>query len=187
MSKADKGNAWLRSKVTRHTGGAPGDIGKILFIRPFVHKRIQDQSDPPFMQECRYPGPAMIGIGIKNMVDQFKHMRRFACGASHKVITMPMRKHQGREHMSITGGKTGNPGRASAVKHDPTILDLLARDVQSIDKARSINHGAAMLIIVKDRNIHHFFKLLLDNETFGRFDIFKGDAAKRLPYQCHPE
>ena len=38
---------------------------------------------------------------------------------------------------------------------------------------------------MKNRNIHQFAELFLDDEAFGRFDILKINPAKRRPQIAH--
>ena len=81
--------------------------------------------------------------------------------------------------------KTGDPRRARAVKDDLHILDLLVRQVQRVDQACCTDHGRAVLVVMKDGNVHLFLEGLLDDEAFRRLDIFKIDAAEAGPHQAH--
>ena len=55
---------------------------------------------------------------------------------------------------------------------------LPAGDVGGVDKARRHDDGGAMLVVMKDGNVHHLAQLLLDDETVGRLDVFQIDAAE---------
>ena len=63
------------------------------------------------------------------------------------------------------------------------ILHLAVCQMKRVYQTCRRNYGGAMLIIMKYRNIHNFAQALLDNETFGGFDILKINAAKRWPHQ----
>ena len=80
---------------------------------------------------------------------------------------------------------TGNARSTRAIQHDLHIFDFLARDLKRIQKTRRTDHRRAVLVVVKDRNVHLFFKALLNDETLRRFDVLKVDAAKGWAHQTH--
>ena len=74
--------------------------------------------------------------------------------------------------------------RSPRTVHDN--LDLIHRPVgkqAGINEAGRGDDRRAVLIIVKHRNVHSFAQGLLDNEAFGRLDIFKVDAAEARLHQ----
>mgnify|MGYP006159789597 CR=1 FL=1 len=48
----------------------------------------RDQHDAPLVQERRHPDRPVRGLGVKDVVDQAQHMRRFAGGAGNKPVAM---------------------------------------------------------------------------------------------------
>ena len=105
-------------QVARDLGAAFRDIGKILFVRPFMDQRIGDKNDPAFVDHSRNANRARGGRGIENMVDQFEHMGRLAGRAGYESITMAMCQHQRAKHMAIPRGKSMNilPVKAFTLK-----------------------------------------------------------------------
>ena len=78
---------------------------------------------------------------------------------------------------------TGDTCRTRAVEHDLHVFDLLARNMQRIDQARRTDHSGTVLVVMEDGDIHLFLQALLDDETLGRLDVFKVDAAKGRAHQ----
>ena len=68
--------------------------------------------------------------------------------------------------------------RAGARGHQLDIRRLLAGDFQTVEDGRADRDGGAMLIIMKDRNLHAFAQLAFDIKAVGRLDVFQIDAAK---------
>ena len=79
--------------------------------------------------------------------------------------------------------QTGDARRTRTVQNDLTVFDLFARDMQRVDQTRRTDHGGAVLVVVKDGNIHFLLQTLFDDETFRRLDVLKVDAAKGRPHQ----
>ena len=73
---------------------------------------------------------------------------------------------------------TGNGCRTCAVRNNFHILEVPASELQSIDQAGGGNDGRAVLVIMEYWDVQPFAKLLLDDETFRRLDVFKIDATK---------
>ena len=72
----------------------------------------------------------------------------------------------------------GNCCRACAVDDNLHVLHFAPGQVHRIDQARRRDDCGAMLIIMHDRDFHPLFQCLFDDETFGRFDVFKIDPAE---------
>ena len=81
--------------------------------------------------------------------------------------------------------QTGDSRRPGAVQHDAHVLDLLARQVQRVDQASRADDRGAMLIVMKDGNIHFLFQALLDDETLRCLDILQVDTAEGRSHQPH--
>ena len=81
--------------------------------------------------------------------------------------------------------QTSDPSGTCAVQHDFDVLDFLAGDVQRVQKTCGADHCCAVLVVVENGDVHFLFQALLDDETFGRFDVFEVDAAKGWPHQAH--
>ena len=79
----------------------------------------------------------------------------------------------------------GDRRRARAVDHNANVLELSACEIAGIDKAGSGNDRRAVLVVMKDRNVHPFLQGLLDDEAVGRSDIFQVDAAEARSEQRH--
>ena len=76
--------------------------------------------------------------------------------------------------------ETGDAGGAGAVAHHLGGLDLAAGELERIDQAGGGDDGGAVLIVMEDRNVEQLAQLLLDDEAFGRLDVFQIDAAPAL-------
>ena len=79
--------------------------------------------------------------------------------------------------------KTGDPRRAGAVQNDLHVFDLFARNAQRVQQSRGTDHCRAVLVIMKDGDIHLFFQALFDDETLRRLDILKVYPAERRAHQ----
>ena len=77
----------------------------------------------------------------------------------------------------------GDGGRAGAVDDHADVLGLAAGEEEGVDDAGGSDDGGAMLVIVKDRNVHPFLQRRFDDEAFGRLDVLKVDAAKARLHQ----
>ena len=55
--------------------------------------------------------------------------------------------------------------------------------MQRVDQTRRTDHRRAVLIVMKDRDIHLFLEALFNDETFRRLDVLKVDTAKRRTHQ----
>src|SRR5687767_14216740 len=65
----------------------------------------------------------------------------------------------------------GDRSCARAIAHELEILEIAPRDLQGIDEPGSSDDGGAMLVIVKDRNVHELAQALLDDETVRCLDV----------------
>ena len=55
---------------------------------------------------------------------------------------------------------------------------VLALQHQPVADGGGADDGGAVLIVMEDRNLHALAQLLLDDEAFGRLDVFQIDAAE---------
>ena len=67
---------------------------------------------------------------------------------------------------------------ASARGHELDFCWFLARHLQTIQDGGTDRDGSAMLVVMKDRNLHAFAQLAFDIKAVGRLDVFQIDAAK---------
>ena len=74
--------------------------------------------------------------------------------------------------------QAGNARRTTAGRDDLDILELFARDTQRIRGGRADDDGGAVLVVVKDGDIHPLAAQLFDDETVGRLDVFEVDRAE---------
>ena len=58
------------------------------------------------------------------------------------------------------------------------LADIFTNNFQSIDDSGTNDDRSAVLVVVKDRNLHPFAQLLFNVETFRCLDILKIDAAE---------
>src|SRR5207248_6895733 len=77
-------------------------------------------------------------------------------------------------------------GRGScSIAHDLRGLDVALGQMEGIDEAGGCNDGGTVLVVMENRNIHELTELLFDDETVGRLDVLKVDAAERGPEIAH--
>src|SRR5277367_5236321 len=69
-------------------------------------------------------------------------------------------------------------GSPRAVYHHADLADVLAYNFQPVKQRRARNNCSAMLVIVKDRNLHRFLQTLFDVEAFRRLDVFQVDGTE---------
>ena len=86
-----------------------------------------------------------------------------------------------READGLDQVQAGDAGRAGAVADQLGFLDVAAGQVDGVDHAGGGDDRGAMLVIVKNGNVHQFAQALFDDETFRRLDVFKIDAAEGRP------
>src|SRR5690606_10402247 len=72
--------------------------------------------------------------------------------------------------------KARDGGRTGPRAHQLHVFDLLADDLQAVQNRRRRNDGRAVLIVVKDGNLHAFAQLALDVEAFRCLDVFQVHA-----------
>ena len=72
----------------------------------------------------------------------------------------------------------GNRRCACAIADDLNIFQRTARKLARIDQTCCRDDGGAVLVIMKDRNVHPFFQRLFNDEAIGRGYVFQIDAAK---------
>src|SRR5208337_4945051 len=68
---------------------------------------------------------------------------------------------------------------ARAIADEARRLDVPARQVNRIEHARGRNDRGAMLVVVKNRDVHHLAQALFDVEALGRLNVLEIDSAKR--------
>ena len=73
---------------------------------------------------------------------------------------------------------TGDGGGTGAIANKLRGLQVAARQFQRIDEAGSGDDGSAMLVVMKDGNVHQFAQPAFDDEAFRCLDILKVDAAE---------
>ena len=56
--------------------------------------------------------------------------------------------------------------------------NVFAHHFQAIQNRRTHHDGRAVLVVVKDGNLHAFAQFAFNIKTIGRFDVFQIDAAK---------
>ena len=74
--------------------------------------------------------------------------------------------------------QAGDARRPAARRDDLDLVEPLACHMQRIGGCCPHDDGRAMLVIVKDRNVHPLAAQLFDDETVGGLDVFKVDRAE---------
>src|SRR3546814_1516560 len=72
----------------------------------------------------------------------------------------------------------GDRRRAGAVDDDADILEVAPGQVARIDQPGGGDDRGAVLVVVKDGDVHPFLQRRLDDEAVGRGDILQVDAAE---------
>ena len=72
----------------------------------------------------------------------------------------------------------GDRRGTGTIRDDADVLHLAAGQVQRVDQPGGGDDGRAVLVVVEDRNLQTLAKLLLDDETFRRLDVFQIDPAE---------
>src|SRR6185369_2431755 len=75
----------------------------------------------------------------------------------------------------VSAGNGRSPG---AVDNQTDVADVSAGKKQSIDQTGSGNNSRSVLVVMKDRDLHGLFQLLLDVEAFGSLDILEVYSAE---------
>src|SRR5690606_33630825 len=57
-------------------------------------------------------------------------------------------------------------------------VNVFAYHLQAVDQRRRYGNGSAVLVVMKDRNLHALAQCALDLEALGCLDVFKIDAAE---------
>ena len=114
----------FKAKAPRDHRAAFGNVGKVVFIGPFLHQRIADQHDPTLVQHRRDANRAIFGAGVEDVVDQFQHMRGLARHARNQPVAVPMRQHQRRKNVTVAGGKLVDILTVEALTLKPPIQQI---------------------------------------------------------------
>ena len=75
--------------------------------------------------------------------------------------------------------EAGDARGARAIADEPRRLDVAAREMNRVDHAGGRDDRRAVLIVVKDRDVHHLAQALFDVEALGRLDVLEIDSAER--------
>ena len=111
-------------------------------------------------------------------------MRRFPL--VHRILA-PLIDHTGavderhiamRHAHALDQFDAGDRRGTGTIRDDADVLHLAAGQVQRVDQPGGGDDGRAVLVVVEDRNLQTLAKLLLDDETFRRLDVFQIDPAE---------
>ena len=75
--------------------------------------------------------------------------------------------------------ETRNAGCSRAIADQTRRVDVATRQVNGIDHARSRDYRCSVLVIVKNRDVHHLAQALFDVKALGSLDVLKIDSAER--------
>ena len=88
--------------------------------------------------------------------------------------------HVGRlEAHRLDEVEAGDARRAGAVADEARLLDVAAGQLHRVDHAGGGDDRGAVLVVVKDGDVHQFAQALLDDEALRRLDVLEVDAAER--------
>ena len=76
-------------------------------------------------------------------------------------------------------------GRTGTIHHQFRGADVAPGQLQGVDEGGRRDDRSAVLIVVKDRNVHQFAQTLLDHKAVGRLDVFEIDGAAGRPEITH--
>ena len=72
----------------------------------------------------------------------------------------------------------GQRRSAGAAGDQFDLVDAFAHNLQAVEQGRAHHNGGAVLVVVKDRDLHALAQLALDVKAVGRLDVFEVDAAE---------
>ena len=75
--------------------------------------------------------------------------------------------------------ETGDAGGAGAIADKSRRFDVAPGQMHGVDHPRSGDDRGAVLIVMKDGNVHHLAQALLDVEALRRLDVLEIDPAER--------
>ena len=81
--------------------------------------------------------------------------------------------------------ETGDAGGARAIADEAGRLDVPARQTDRVDHAGGGDDRRAMLVVVKNRNIHHLAQALFDVEALRRLDVLEIDSTEGGTKKLH--
>src|SRR6202451_7834 len=87
----------------------------------------------------------------------------------------------GLESRRLDQVETGDAGGAGAVADEPRRLNVTPGHMHGVDHARGRDDRGAVLIVMKDGNVHHLAQALLDVEALRRLDVLEIDPPERGP------
>ena len=77
------------------------------------------------------------------------------------------------------------PAAPAPLQTSRVVLISRSGQLHRVDHPGYCDDRSAVLIVMKDRNIHQFAQALFDDEAFRRLDIFEIDAAEGRPQKLH--
>ena len=91
----------------------------------------------------------------------------------------------GLESHRLDQVETGDAGGAGAVADEPRRLNVAPGQMHGVDHPRGGDDRGAVLIVMKDGNVHHLAQALLDVEALRRLDVLEIDPAERRTEISH--
>ena len=73
---------------------------------------------------------------------------------------------------------TGDGRGASAGDHHAHVGEIFLYHAQAVENGGGADNGRSVLVVMEHGNVHTLAQLLLDIETFRRFDVFQVDPAE---------
>src|ERR1700733_6137968 len=84
----------------------------------------------------------------------------------------------GLESHRLDQVETSDAGGAGAVANEPRVLNVAPGQMHGVDHPRGGDDRGAVLIVMKDGNVHHLAQALFDVEALRRLDILEINAPE---------
>ena len=143
-----------------HVGGQHAGAGQAKeHVRPVDH-----------VKQCA----RLIALGVFRLLVSHVELSAFVNKALQVAKEDVLALHaQFEQHVQAS-----DTGSAAAGGHDFDVGKILFRDAQGVCDARADDDGGAVLVVVKDGNVHPLAADFFDDKAVGGFDVFKVDRAE---------
>jgi len=84
----------------------------------------------------------------------------------------------GSNPIALIRSRQAMPAAPSAVADEPRVPDVAPGQMHGVDHASGRDDRGAMLIVMKDGNVHHLAQALLDVEARRRLDVLEIDSRR---------
>ena len=123
--------------------------------------------------------------GRLDRVGGFPLIHAFLPAAIDDALGVAQDDVRGLEPDRLDQVETGDAGGSGAVADEARGLDVASGQMDGVDHPRGGDDRGAVLVVVKDGNVHHLAQALLDVEALRRLDVLEIDPAERRPKVFH--